>query len=332
MLDKLGLGFRKFSTGGAASFSLEEFFLTGSDGKDSLLARAGKMQIMTLLPVKNAASFVPAEAAIAFVRGEVAALRKLPEFSGVTVGLTGAPVLENEEMATSQKDISLATIVSLVLTVLLLLLVFRGVLNVFAAMVSLLVAISVSFGFATVAIGHLNILSMVFAIMLIGIGIEYGIQVVLRYQEELRIGKGAAGVHRDRAVAQRLGDRHGCGDRCGGLFDLRLNRLQGDRRTGHHRRGGRGRHLRRRHLHRASRHAGAAPPAQAPEGAPSEDEEARVLHLKTLRGCCSAIPGSSSAATALLCVASIYPLLQDRLRLQPHEPAGQGARVGDLRP
>ena len=144
MLDKLGLGFRKFSAGGAASFSLEEFFLTGSDGKDSLLARAGKMQIMTLLPVKNAASFVPAEAAIAFVRGEVAALRKLPEFTGVTVGLTGTPVLEHEEMATSQRDIAIATVVSLVLTVILLLAAFRGWLNVVAAMVTIMVA-SLSF-------------------------------------------------------------------------------------------------------------------------------------------------------------------------------------------
>ncbi len=70
----------------------------------------------------------------------------------------------------------------------LLLFAFRGLLNVIAAMVSLIVGICLSFGFATLAVGHLNILSMVFAIMLIGLGIEYGIQVVLRYQEELKNG------------------------------------------------------------------------------------------------------------------------------------------------
>jgi uncharacterized protein len=185
MLDKLGAGFTAFGGGGGAPPSLESMFMNS----DSAFARAGKQQILTALPVRNMEGFVPAGAAIAKVRAEVAKLKKLPEFKGVTVGLTGVPVLENEEMATSQKDISLATFVSLVLTVVLLLLAFRGVLNVFAAMVSLLVAISLSFGFATLAVGHLNILSMVFAIMLIGIGIEYGIQVVLRYQEELRLGK-----------------------------------------------------------------------------------------------------------------------------------------------
>jgi hopanoid biosynthesis associated RND transporter like protein HpnN len=202
MLDRLGLGFKKFGEGGATSFSLEEFFTASGDGKESQLAKAGKMQILTLLPVKNATSFVPAQAAIDLVRREIGALRKLPEFKGVRVGLTGTPVLEHEEMATSEHDITVATVISLALTVILLIFAFRGGVNVFAAMVTLGVAICLSFGFATLAVGHLNILSMVFAIMLIGIGIEYGIQVVLRYQEELAGGAGeldaiAAGLNRN---------------------------------------------------------------------------------------------------------------------------------------
>jgi uncharacterized protein len=186
MLDKLGVGFGSFGDAKGAPPSLEGFFMSS----DSSFAKAGRQQILTVLPVRKSVGFVPAEAAIAKVRAEIAKLKKLPEFKGVTAGLTGSPVLENEEMATSQKDITLATGISLALTVILLLLAFRGVLNVMAAMVSLLVAISLSFGFATAAVGHLNILSMVFAIMLIGIGIEYGIQVVLRYQEELKLGEG----------------------------------------------------------------------------------------------------------------------------------------------
>ena len=185
MLDKLGGGFAGFGAGKGSAPSMEGVFMN----PDSAFAKAGRQQILTALPVRTNVGFVPAGAAIAVIRAEVAKLKLLPEFKGVTVGLTGSPVLENEEMATSQKDITLATCVSLALTVVLLLLAFRGVLNVIAAMVSLLVAISLSFGFATAAVGHLNILSMVFAIMLIGIGIEYGIQLVLRYQEELRGGE-----------------------------------------------------------------------------------------------------------------------------------------------
>uniref|UniRef100_A0A831U9Z3 Transporter n=1 Tax=Geobacter metallireducens TaxID=28232 RepID=A0A831U9Z3_GEOME len=199
MLDKLGAGIDAFGGGRKGSFSLEEVFLGG----DSALARAGRMQILTVRPVKEPGSFVPAVEAIGAVRKEIASLRALPEFAGVTAGLTGTPVLEYEEMATSERDITIATVLSLALTVALLFLAFRGFLNVMAAMTALVVAICVSFGLATLVVGHLNILSMVFAVMLIGIGIEYGIQVVLRYQEELGLGAGeleAVGIGVDRNI------------------------------------------------------------------------------------------------------------------------------------
>jgi hopanoid biosynthesis associated RND transporter like protein HpnN len=185
MLEKLGSGFDQFTKPDGGAFSLDSFFLgSGSDGAESQLAKAARMQIITILPVKDSGSFVPAEKAIAVVRAEIKKIAADPTLAGVTAGLTGVPVLEYEEMATSQRDIALATILSVVMTVILLLFAFRGIVNAFAAMVSLLVAIALSFGMATLVVGHLNILSMVFAIMLIGIGIEYGIQIVLRYQEE----------------------------------------------------------------------------------------------------------------------------------------------------
>ncbi len=190
MLDRLGLGLDRFSKPGGGTFSLDEFFLgSGRDGKSSRFVEAGKMHILTVLPVKESGSFVPAEKSIAAVREEIRRVSSDPRFAGVKAGLTGVPVLEYEEMATSQRDIALATVISIVLTVVLLLFAFRGAANAFAAMISLLVAIALSFGMATMVVGHLNILSMVFAVMLIGIGIEYGIQIVLRYQEELRGGR-----------------------------------------------------------------------------------------------------------------------------------------------
>ena len=187
MLTALGKGFKGFN-GTTSSMTMDSFLKGGDIGKPSVLENAGKQQVIAILPVKETGSFVPAEKAIKSIRIALAEILKRPEFKGIKAGLTGVPVLENEEMSTSQNDIEIATILSLSLTVILLLFAFRGLLNVIAAMVSLIVGICLSFGFATAAIGHLNILSMVFAIMLIGLGIEYGIQVVLRYQEELRKG------------------------------------------------------------------------------------------------------------------------------------------------
>lgn len=191
MLTALDKGFKGFD-GKKSNMSMDSFLKGGSNEKASMLESAGKQQVITLLPIKEPGSFVPAERAIKATRAALNEILKKPEFKGIKAGLTGVPVLEYEEMATSQHDMGIATGLSLALTVILLLFAFRGLLNVIAAMVSLIVGICLSFGFATLAVGHLNILSMVFAIMLIGLGIEYGIQVVLRYQEELR--DGAAGL------------------------------------------------------------------------------------------------------------------------------------------
>lgn len=187
MLTTLDKGFKAFD-GKSSGLSMDSFLKGSGDGRPSMLESAGRQQVITMLPVKQQGSFVASEKSIKAARAALDEILKKPEFKGVKGGLTGVPVLEYEEMVTSQRDIEIATALSLTLTVILLLFAFRGLLNVIAAMVSLIVGICLSFGFATLAVGHLNILSMVFAIMLIGLGIEYGIQVVLRYQEELKNG------------------------------------------------------------------------------------------------------------------------------------------------
>ncbi|MDD2308711.1 MAG: MMPL family transporter [Desulfuromonadaceae bacterium] len=186
MLTALDKGFKAFD-GKSSGLSMDSFLAGGGD-KPSVMESAGRQQVITLLPIKEEGSFVASEKSIQAARAALDEILQKPEFKGISGGLTGVPVLEYEEMATSQRDIGIATVLSLSLTVILLLFAFRGLLNVIAAMVSLIVGICLSFGFATVTIGHLNILSMVFAIMLIGLGVEYGIQMVLRYQEELAHG------------------------------------------------------------------------------------------------------------------------------------------------
>ncbi|MGD0585688.1 MAG: MMPL family transporter [Oryzomonas sp.] len=187
MLTTLDKGFKAFD-GKGSPMTMDAFLKGGGNGRPSALENAGKQQVITMRPVKNEGSVLASEKPTKAARAALAEILMRPEFKGVTAGLTGVPVLEYEEMATSQRDIGIATVLSLSLTVILLLLAFRGLLNVVSAMVSLIVGICLSFGFATATVGHLNILSMVFAIMLIGLGIEYGIQVVLRYQEEVRGG------------------------------------------------------------------------------------------------------------------------------------------------
>jgi len=55
-------------------------------------------------------------------------------------------------------------------------------------LLTLLVGLSLSAAFATVAVGQLNILSLAFAVLFIGLAVDYAIHLCLRYQELLGLG------------------------------------------------------------------------------------------------------------------------------------------------
>ncbi len=99
----------------------------------------------------------------------------------VKIGLTGVPVMEYDEMATSQSSMTWASILSLVGVAALFIAGFGGVRHALSANLVLLLGMAWTFGWATFAVGHLNILSVSFAATLIGIGIDYGIHFVSRY-------------------------------------------------------------------------------------------------------------------------------------------------------
>lgn len=127
------------------------------------------------------------EAAIARVRQLVAETQT--EVSGLNVGLTGEPVLEIDEMIQSQRDSTLASVVSLVLVLLIFVYGYRETGRPIKATVCLLVGLTYTMGFTTLAVGHLNILTITFVPILIGLAIDFGVHLITRYEEELRHGR-----------------------------------------------------------------------------------------------------------------------------------------------
>ncbi|MDD5138694.1 MAG: MMPL family transporter [Verrucomicrobiales bacterium] len=111
------------------------------------------------------------------------------EVPGLNVGLTGEPVLEQDEMAQSQKDTAAASIVALILCALIFIYGYNETGRPVKATICLVVGLGYTMAFATLAVGHLNILTITFAPILIGLAIDYGVHLVTRYEEELRHGK-----------------------------------------------------------------------------------------------------------------------------------------------
>lgn len=110
------------------------------------------------------------------------------EVPGLNVAITGEPVLELDEMNQSQTDTTVATIVSFVLVALIFIYGYSESGRPIKATLCLLPGLAYTMGFTTFAVGHLNILTITFAPILIGLAIDFGVHLITRYEEELRRG------------------------------------------------------------------------------------------------------------------------------------------------
>jgi hopanoid biosynthesis associated RND transporter like protein HpnN len=128
------------------------------------------------------------------------------EVTGVNVGLTGEPVLELDEMQQSQKDSIRASLVSLFLCSLIFVYGYQETGRPLKATLCLVVGLAYTLAFTTLVIGHLNVLTVTFVPILIGLAIDFGVHLITRYEEELRHGEtrqvsmGRAMVHSGRGI------------------------------------------------------------------------------------------------------------------------------------
>lgn len=111
------------------------------------------------------------------------------EVPGVNVGLTGEPVLDNDQMIQSQKDTTTASIVSLVLCSLIFIYGYNETGRPIKAAFCLIIGLLYTLAFAALTVGHLNVLTITFVPMLIGLAIDFGVHLITRYEEELRHGR-----------------------------------------------------------------------------------------------------------------------------------------------
>jgi uncharacterized protein len=104
-----------------------------------------------------------------------------PQHPNVQIGLTGMPILEFDEMTASADDMTRSTWLSFVCVFLFFGASFGSWRHTLFAVATLLIGMVWSFGYLTLVIGHLNILSVAFAAILIGIGIDFAIHYVSHY-------------------------------------------------------------------------------------------------------------------------------------------------------
>ena len=146
-----------------------------------LLAQDGQLGLVLTRLIQTNSGFVPDQGPFRAIETICARIQDAhPE---VRIGLTGLPILEHDEMHTSEMDMTWASVLSVLAVTALMWAGFGGLKYPLLGMGALLFGIAWTWGYATLAVGHLNILSMSFGVILIGLGIDFSVHFLARYLE-----------------------------------------------------------------------------------------------------------------------------------------------------
>ena len=152
--------------------------ITGRAPEPSELRRFVNIQ-----PVLDFDELQPGRKATAVIREAVLRLGLVPE-RGVKVRLTGSVALSDEEFSTIADGAALNGVVTLLLVVLVLWLALKKARIILAVLVSLVVGLIFTATVGLWMVGALNLISVAFAVLFVGLGVDFGIQFSVRYRAE----------------------------------------------------------------------------------------------------------------------------------------------------
>ncbi|TCZ64993.1 MMPL family transporter [Roseicella aquatilis] len=177
MMADLADAFEAAAAGRPTHFSWRRLMATGSavpsDGRRILLVQ----------PVLDFGALEPGAAASAAIR-QAAREIGLEPARGVTVRLTGAVPLADEEFATLAQDAVAMTSAMLIALLGILWLAVRSTRYVLAILATTLLGLLLTTGLGLLAVGRFNLISVAFIPLFVGLGIDFAIQVAVRSQAE----------------------------------------------------------------------------------------------------------------------------------------------------
>jgi hypothetical protein len=100
------------------------------------------------------------------------------------VRLTGPVPIENEEFATVREGAAVNGTVTLAVVLLILWMALKSFRIIVAVVIALFIGLSITAALGLVMVGALNLISVAFAVLFVGLGVDFGIQFSVRYRQE----------------------------------------------------------------------------------------------------------------------------------------------------
>jgi uncharacterized protein len=157
--------------------------------------------IVIAKPKLNFNSLLPADAAQTSTKEAVQAI--MTENPSVKIRITGETALEHDELESVTRGAQLAGILSLILVFVVQWIGLRSLKLLSITYIVLIMGLIITAGFAAITVGHLNVISIAFATLYIGLGVDYAVHICLYYRE-----RKARGYANDQAIHHSL---HGVG-------------------------------------------------------------------------------------------------------------------------
>jgi hopanoid biosynthesis associated RND transporter like protein HpnN len=140
-------------------------------------------ELVLIEPVPDLARALPAAAAIEQLRDEIAALARADSPALVRARVTGVVAMEHEELVSVSRGAGWAGIAALVMVAAVLFTALRSLKLLILSLMTLLVGLSWTVAFAAWSVGHLNLLSVAFAVLYVGLGVDFLLHIALRLRE-----------------------------------------------------------------------------------------------------------------------------------------------------
>ena len=176
-------------------FSWQKLFASGSASPE-----LPQRKLILAQPILDHGALMPGEAASDAVKAAAAALG-LDAAHGVRVQLTGEVPLADEEFGTLQENIGLVGLVMLGAMLVTLWLATKSVRLTAAILGTIILGLIITMAVGLLAVSRFNLISIAFIPLFVGLGVDFGIQICVRYNAERAGGSASDAALRQAADA-----------------------------------------------------------------------------------------------------------------------------------
>jgi len=155
--------------------------------------------LLVVQPRLDYSQLLPAKDVLAAVR---AATQSLPPdlAEGVRVRITGAPAIANDEINSARSGAETSAVLSLIAIAVILAFALGSFSLVLSAVCTLVMGLIWTAAFGAAVVGHLNLISVAFVVLFVGVGGDFSILWALRVREEIDHGRKVADAIKEAAL------------------------------------------------------------------------------------------------------------------------------------